>query len=58
MQLKEILEELNKYKVVSRNDLLYNKIVDRLDKSTDRYNKDLQLVLSSYDYTLKELNKL
>ena len=58
MESKSILEEIQKYKNISRNEFLFNKIKQRLNKSTIQYYKELDLVLNSYNYTLKDLKKL
>ena len=58
MESKSILEEIQKYKNISRNEFLYDKIKQRLNKSTIQYYKELDLILNSYSYTLKDLKKL
>ena len=58
MESKSILEEIQKYKNISKNEFLFNKIKQRLNKSTIQYYKELDLVLNSYNYTLKDLKKL
>ena len=53
-----LLDKIKEYKKISKDVFLFNKIKERLNKSSQIYSKELSQIVDNYKYSLKELKQI
>lgn len=53
-----LLDKIREYKDISKDAFLFNKIKERLNKSSQIYDKELSQIVDNYKYSLRELKQI